>query len=268
MTRTRLVVVVTCLCAAAAMAYLGLTDGKLTELQYAWPAPLVVGLLALVTAPRPPEATPFSPADWSGAHAAQLHALATLHGFTPAHLEANRAGQLHPQQQAAGLQQGRSDARIGWVLLTIGAVLAAAGFALPFFPRALQDQDFHFAWPAKPGVAVFIGAFLAGVLGCLPLLFGFVSWREGRRIEAGYLTGRVSVAEGVLEKLVIRRRRGATSWHFVVNGVRLEVPRSAWEQTKVDGPVRVYFAHGHGRLLGIEPRYASRWKTLDWRRGS
>lgn len=255
MSRTRLVVIVLFLGGAAITAFLGFTDSALTELRVAWPPPLVIGLIALLTAKRVAPKPVYSPADWKGADPALLHTLGTLHGFTPAQLEANRAGRLHPEQQAQGIAAGRSDVRFGGVLLGVGQVLLLAGLAVPFFPRALKDVDFTFAWPEKLGVALFVGLFLGGLVGCLPLLFGLVAVRHGLRWASVHRRGTVEAAVGRVELLEVRRSRSGSTYYFVIGNVRLAVSRDAWQamEKRGGGQYRAYYVNGAFRLLGLEP---------------
>lgn len=193
----------------------------------------------------------FSEADWKG-NGPVLHALGVAHGFTPAELEANRGGQLHPDQLARGLSLGRTDVRFGTVLLTIGLVLLVAGLAVPWFPRALKDLDFHFAVPPKLGVALFVGLFLGGLLGSVPLVLGFAALKHGRRVIGFHLPGRVEAAVGTLEKLVVRRSRSGDACFYVIGNLRLAVDRKAWDGIK-GGRYRVHYVNGVFRVLSLEP---------------
>ena len=252
MSRARLVVVVLFLGGAAATAFLAFTDSALTELRVVWPGPLVVGLIALVTARKAPARAPVAVSDWKGADPAALHALGLSHRFTPAQLEENRVGRLHPEQQSEGVAAGTVDVRFGGVMLTLGQLLLLAGLALPFFPRALKDFDFHFAWPEKLGVALFVGAFIGGVLGSVPLTLGLVAFRHGRRVIAAYRQGRVESVTGALQKLEVRRRRSGSSLFYVVGELRLSVGSAAWHAMK-GGQFRVYYVPGVLRVLSLEP---------------
>jgi len=260
MSRTRLAVVLLFFAASALMGLIGATDRALTELLPFSPAPAVVAVVVMLGGRRPAPQPQHAVGDWKGANPSALHTLAAHHRFTPEQLEANRAGRLHPKQQEEGIALGKTDVKFGGVMLGIGQLALLAGLALPFFPRALKDVDFTPAWPEKLGVALFVGLFLGGLVGSVPLALGFVSFRHGRRVVQAHERGTVASVQGPLQKLVVTRSRTGSSYFFVIQNVRLAVSRGAWEATH-DGDYHAYYVPGPFRLLSIEPVITSREPT-------
>lgn len=252
MSRTRLIVVLGFFFASAVIAVVGFTDSALTEWRPFPPVPAVIGIIIALTGRRRPQRPPFAVGDWKGANPSVLHTLGVNHGFFPDDLEANRRGLLHPIQQAEGIALGKSDVRFGGVVLGLGQLALLAGLATAFFPRALKDVDFTPAMPQKLGVALFVGLFLGGLVGAVPLMLGFIAFRHGRRVVAAHERGTVVSVQGPLQKLVVTRSRSGSSHYFVIQNVRLAVRREAWETTH-DGDYRAYYVLGQARLLSIEP---------------
>lgn len=171
--------------------------------------------------------------------------------FTAEHLAANRAGRLHPDQQKAGSSLGRSDVRFGTVMLVIGVLLVDAALALQFFPRALKDADFTFHFPEKLGVALFVGMFLGGILGGLPLVLGGAALAHGRRVMKAHEPGTCAVVEGPLQ-LLERRRKGVSSYFFIVGNQQLRADRKLWESMRGGTRVRAYYVPGVFNVLSVE----------------
>ncbi len=235
----------------AAMAGLGATNPRLTELLYVFWIPEVLGVLVLITAPKRTRRTEFSQGAWKGNQEA-LHALGLSHGFTPEELEANRGGRLHAEQIAVGVAKGNTDITFGKTLLAIGAVLFVAGMLVPFFPRALKDFDFTFQVPVKPA-GYFVGVFLGGLLGALPLMFGAMALRFGRRVVQIFEAGKVLAVAGPLKPLKITKRRGGTVHYYVVNQLSLRAPREGFDAMKGGGPYRVYYVPERLEVVSLEP---------------
>jgi len=239
-----------CLVAGIGMTAMGLTDPKVTELlRWSW-APTVLGVILLAVRRGGPRQ---SAADGQSFGNQTLDALASAHGFTREQLEHNRAGRIHPQQMASGVSLGQSDVLGGGLSLGLGLILLVAGVALPWFPRALIDQDFTFAVPAKLGAAIIAGLMIGGVVGAYPLMFGAMAWRHGQRIVSCYSAGIAGHAEGPLEKVRAHERGMGSSYFYVVGRRRLWVTRSAWESAHAGQNHRVFFVPGCNRLLSLEP---------------
>ncbi len=254
MSRKRLVVVLVFLAGAAITGVLGFTDSSKTELKPVAPVPAVIAAIIALTGKRPRPKATFAVADWKGPNPSALYTLGTNHGFTPEQLDANRAGKLHPDQQEDGVARGKTGVRAGAVLLGIGAVALLLGLSTAFFPRALKDVDFTFHVPERLGPALLVGLFLGGLVGVLPLMFGFIAFGEGRRLLAAYRRGTVAAVEGELQKLVVTRSRSGTSHYYVIQNVRLAVSEKAWEAMH-GGRYRAYYVPGGmAGLLSLEPR--------------
>lgn len=260
MTTGRLVFVCLFLAVAGVMTAVGIEDGKLTELLYVSWIPGLIGLIALATAKKVEPAPVINPADWrskegTGAAGQQaLHALGTAHRFTPAHLEANRAGTLHPEQIASGIRRGKIDINAGTFGLALGVALFLAGVATSVFPEAIKHQDFTFSVPKK-AAAVYVGIFLGGLAGTLPLLFGFVAFRHGRNVKRAYEAGKAASIEGPLKLLEVRRSRGGgSSYYYVMNNQRLWLVNGGWKAVTPGAQYKVHFVPNRFEVLSLEPR--------------
>jgi hypothetical protein len=177
--------------------------------------------------------------------------LGTLHGFTPSQLEANRAGLLHADQIAAGVDRGISDVRFGRWLLMLAAVLLLAGVATSTFPRAIKDFDFHFEWPPRLP-QVLIGLCLGALVSAIPWVLGYCICRDGRRLIATYRRGVAAVALGPVRPVVVRRA-GRTTEFYLVDKIQLSISRRA-RGTMPPGQIhRVYYVQGEYAVISLEP---------------
>ncbi len=180
-----------------------------------------------------------------------LHELGILHGFTRSHLDANRAGLLHPEQIAAGVRFGMGDVRFGRAMFALAAMLILIVCVFPAFPNAIRDLDFHFEMPAQIS-RVTVGMFLGGLAGSIPLVLGYFAWREGRRVVAAYQRGRVEMVVGPVLPVVVRRP-SRTNEHYRVGNLRLRVARKAWGTMKGGQVYRVYYVRGPFVVMSLEP---------------
>lgn len=97
-----------------------------------------------------------------------------------------------------------SDVRFGRAMFALAAALFLAGVASSAFPDAIKNLNFHFEMPVKFS-QVFVGMFLGGLASALPSLLGYSAWRDGSRLVATYELGKVEVAVGPVQPILIRR---------------------------------------------------------------
>ncbi len=161
-------------------------------------------------------------------------ALASTLNFDQTALDFNRQGKLAPSQKALLRKAGGSNFR--YALLFV--VLALGGMALLITNKK----------PLDPGGVAAVGLFFGGI----SLFFLYQSSRENADVRRGI----VEVSEGPVHKdsqTYNGGRSSYTTYYYVVNNMRLEVPRSAHHALIEHLPYRVYYLPGLKQVVSAEP---------------
>lgn len=152
---------------------------------------------------------------------------AILH-FDGADLDANRAGQLSPQQRSRLWHRDE--------LQLAGAGVSMAG-GVAFNVALLAG------WMTVHGKGAGLGV-------SLMLIGGMFGWTS-RLLWLDLAAGNVATLEGDLTTTSTSSRSGM-SYYFVISGKRFGVPRAAFAEVR-EGPRRLYCLRRSGTLLSVEP---------------
>jgi hypothetical protein len=185
-----------------------------------------------------------------------LEQLGRQHGFTLDELEANRQGTVHPGQLARGLHKGLASIV---VLATLGLLVLAAGLvgAYAFYEELGPDPsrvDVNAAY-AIAGAGVFLGLVFFVCAG--------ISVARRRARKAAFVTGRIEVLEGALDK--IHFGGTASEFRFRVGGRSFSTSPRVWELLTQGATYRLYCVAD--QLLSFEPVVAESVRAAASRSG-
>lgn len=173
-----------------------------------------------------------------------IEQLAQAHGFTREHLDANRRGEVHPDQRARVRRQAITGPLSAFF---VGDVLLLAGLLGAYFFH--QDLREPISRVDQNAVIAIAGAGV--VTGSLFFLGAALSLRRHARRKAAF-DGRVECLEGPALKAGVDGRGGASSsWWFTVGGRRFAVSRKTWELVTHGARYRVCVIGDE--LLSLEP---------------
>jgi len=151
-----------------------------------------------------------------------LEQLGREHGFTLAELEANRQGALHPAQIAKGTRKGLASI----VVLTVFGALSLGGGLIGAY--AFYDG----LGPEPSSVDLNAVYAIAGAGVVLALLF-FVGARRTfvrrRARTAAFVSARIDVLEGPLNKVHVSGRGVPDQYTFRVGGRSFHTSEKLWE---------------------------------------
>jgi hypothetical protein len=183
-----------------------------------------------------------------------LEQLGREHGFTLAELEANRQGALHPAQLARGTRKGIASL----IVLAVLGVLALGG-------GLVGAYVFYDGLGPNPSSVDLNAVYAIGgagvVFGLVFFVCARISFVRCRARKAAFVSARIDVLEGPMNKTHISGRGVPHQYIFRVGGRSFHTSEKLWELLTQGAHYRLYCVAD--QLLTFEPGSAESVSTAS-----